>query len=191
MSHPDYALWYALVENGETGIYSSLYRTGVNRSDLLQELSSLSVFRSSAYQQKRDLFYQALQKQLNEEDSSALDTTAVLALAETPAWMGTSAVYLARALLNLEVDDELLGLRVSWPAIPEQSDIVKVSNFTDYIVFETEGPCMIQLYEANGQLLYTQTFTGSMLIHKSNYPPLVWYQLIQNGKTQQGKWARF
>lgn len=101
------------MEGSESRIYANLVDSAYERSLIVEELQQLSGFKSPAFQYKRDLFLHALVNQLSEEDEDeSYDTLQLETLANTPAWSGTSAVFLARAILSEEVDDEDMGLRL-------------------------------------------------------------------------------
>ncbi len=97
---PDYNLWYQQMEGSESRTYANLTDPNYNRYLIIESLQQLTSFRLPEYELKRDLYVHALANQMSDEEEAAYDTLQLDAIAYTSAWLGTSAVFLVRGLLE-------------------------------------------------------------------------------------------
>lgn len=186
---PDYQNWYQQMEGSESRIYANLVDSAYERSLIVEELQQLSGFKSPAFQYKRDLFLHALVNQLSEEDEDeSYDTLQLETLANTPAWSGTSAVFLARAILSEEVDDEDMGLRLlQHPKQENPCSIAATIQHQDLRILSTDA-YIVELYTTDGRLMSRTSLTGDKLISLSNYDQIGFYRVYSANCTTTGKW---
>jgi hypothetical protein len=186
---PDYQNWFQQMEGAESRIYANLVDSAYERSLIVEDLRQLSGFKSPEFQYKRDLFLHALVNQLSEEDEDeSYDTLQLETLANTPAWSGTSAVFLARAILSEEVDDEDLGLRLLQYANQKNPCSITVIIEHQDLKIVTTDAYIVELYSADGRLMSRTSLTGDKLISLSDYDQIGFYRAYSANCTTTGKW---
>ena len=187
---PDYVFWHNILQNSETGIYARLLDSSYNRINLITDISGITNFRLPEYEAKRDLLVMALLNQTNEVDEYNFDEMAddLIPLGNTPAWMSTNVVYTIRAIYDLEVDDEELGLRmmnISNENIDCDFEIVEKS---DSRTITSKSPALLEVFNVSGQLVYKMNFESSLTLMVNTLPAFTIYQLSNSTCNKTGKW---
>ncbi len=93
--------------------YNRLFNDTINRESILDDLNSIPTSPYAKLNEKKDLFYRALVNEIAGYDSLSYDGINLSELAWTNSWDGTEAVFLARAILGVEVDDQENNLRTA------------------------------------------------------------------------------
>jgi len=185
---PDYTYWYNEIQNSETGTYARMLDSSYNRMNLIQSLASLSNFRLPEYELKRDLFRDALINQMSEEDEIVFEEESLMDLGYTPAWLSTNAVYLIRALFELEVDDEELGLRTMQYQNLNSNCTIQVYQENDQLHILKEEPAQLEFYNSLGQLILTKKIQSQIQLSSKEFNHPLFYSVYSNTCTKKGRW---
>ena len=157
---PTYLTWLDIMENSESNLYRNLADSSINQLNTLIELQTLSNFSSAEFAVKRNLFTAALQDQI---DTGLVNysTFELPTLAQTSAWSGTAAVYLARAILEIEVDDEIIGLRTFVSNTHNSSGCLLITKqFSDHINIFYPGIFTVEIFDTTGRLVSSRRFAN-------------------------------
>ena len=185
---PDYQLWYQQMQGSESRIYANLTARDYDRYQIIEDLQQINGFRLPEYQFKRDLFLHALMNQLSEEEEEPYDTLPILSTAYTPAWLGTAAVFLSRAIAEEEVDDEELGLRVSAPTKDEVTCQLTANIAHSDLVVNSMEAYTIELYSTDGSLLLKKALPVANRISLQSYSEIGFYKIYSDKCVISGKW---
>jgi len=164
---PAYQVWMGTVANSSTGIYSKLIDANEDRLNIINELSQINIFEDTRLADKRNLFVKALQQQ-HGDTTVNYDTLALENLANTNAWDGTAAVFLARGILGLEVEDEELGLRLANNEEHKNCSL-NATLQGDILSLSVEGKCLIDMYDAIGRKIESLETQNSMNVNTTTY----------------------
>lgn len=130
----------------------------MNLDSIVTLLEGLADESSPVFNELRDLYEVTLHNMQHPEDFIPYDSTMLIPLAYMDEWNGTEAVYMIRAILELEVNDELLGLRTNSPTKVELSICPDLLKFYDnYIVLSDKSvPASIDYYDHIGRLIKSE-----------------------------------
>jgi len=95
------------------GVYNQLFNDSINRESILDEFVNIPTSSYAKLNEKKDLFYRTLVNEIAGFDSLPYTGINLEELAWTNSWDGTEAVFLARAILGEEVDDQENNLRTA------------------------------------------------------------------------------
>jgi hypothetical protein len=168
-TNPNYVNWKGIMETADVGMYARLTDSTSHRLDIANGLLGLTGFEEPVFQYKRDLFSNALINQYYSTDSISYDSISVDELASTNAWLGTSAVFLARAILEKEVDDEVNFLRLSNNSEQQHSCDLSYTNYYDQLTLFSNEITAVDCYDMQGRLIehfnfnYTKALSRNLL----------------------------
>jgi len=145
--------WLIVNETKSIGAFASLSNVDAIRESLLTTLQSLPYDSIVSQNVRTSINRVALENQLNSGETIAHDTTILFSLSQTNSWLGSDAVFLARAILEEEVDDIELGLRIG-NAINETQcnlasynghslEILERNNSTYFSAFDVIGRTIV------------------------------------------------
>ena len=186
----DYIYWHNSLQNSETGIYARLLDSSYNRINLITDIAGITNFRLPEYEAKRDLLVMALRNQTSEVDEYNFDEMAddLIPLGNTPAWLSTNVVYTIRAIYDLEVDDEDLGLRMmNFRNENIDCDFEIVKDATSRTI-TSKSPALLEVFNVSGQLVYRKKFESSLTFPLNTLPAFTIYQLSNSNCKKSGKW---
>jgi hypothetical protein len=95
------------------------------------------------------------------------DSISVDELANTNAWLGTSAVFLARALLEKEVDDEVNFLRLANNNDQQNSCDMSYTNYYDQLTLFSNEITTVDCYDMQGRLIEHFNFNYSKALSRN------------------------
>jgi Right handed beta helix region len=187
---PDYVFWHNILQNSETGIYARLLDSSYNRINLISDIAGITNFRLPEYEAKRDLLAMSLRNQTSEVDEYSFDERAddLIPLGNTPAWLSTNVVYLIRAIYDMEVDDEDLGLRMmNIRNVNVDCDFEIVEEATSRTII-SKSPALLEVFNVSGQLVYKMKFESTLTLPVNTFPQFTIYQLSNSTCNKTGKW---
>ena len=165
--YPEYQYWIDSISNTSTGFYSKLIAENEDRNDIRNALSQINTFEDTRLMEKKNLYVLALSEQLGDSTVS-YDSLALENLANTNAWDGTSAVFLARGILGIEVDDEEIGLRLA-DNMENKNCSIHATLQGDFLSLLGESKYVIDMYDAMGRKIESLETQNSMNINTSTY----------------------
>jgi hypothetical protein len=165
--YPEYQYWIDSIANTSTGFYSKLIAENEDRYDIRNALLQINTFEDTRLMEKKNLYVLALSEQLGDSTVS-YDSVALENLANTNAWDGTSAVFLARGILGIEVDDEELGLRLTNNA-ENKNCTINATLQGDFLSLLVESKYVIEMYDAMGRKIESIETQNSMNINTTTY----------------------
>jgi hypothetical protein len=148
----NYQIWLQNMENTEAGIYGSLMDSAISREDCINRIEGFHRFDDPAFEFKRNLYLNALKMQIFPDSFFALDTSLLYQIANNNAWLETKAVYLARDLMGLEVDDEYNFLR-SGNMLNNYDCNLLYTNSDDYVNITSDEPFTYKIIDYTGRTL--------------------------------------
>jgi hypothetical protein len=166
-TNPNYVNWKGIMETTDVGMYARLTDSTAHRLDIANGLLGLNGFEDPVFQYKRDLFSKALINQYYATDSMRYDSISVDELANTNAWLGTSAVFLARALLEKEVDDEVNFLRLANNNDQQNSCDMSYTNYYDQLTLFSNEITTVDCYDMQGRLIEHFNFNYSKALSRN------------------------
>jgi hypothetical protein len=158
--------------------------------NLISDIAGIFNFRLPEYEAKRDLLVMALRNQTSEVDEYNFDEMAddLIYLGNTPAWLSTNVVYTIRAIYDLEVDDEDLGLRMmNFRDENVDCDFEIVEEATSRTI-TSKSPALLEVFNVSGQLVYRKKFESSLTFPLNTLPTFTIYQLSNSNCKKSGKW---
>jgi hypothetical protein len=165
--YPEYQYWIDSIANTSTGFYSKLIAENEDRNDIRNALLQINTFEDTRLMDKKNLYVLALSEQLGDSTVS-YDSLELENLANTNAWDGTSAVFLARGILGIEVDDEELGLRLANNAENKNCSI-NATLQGDLLSLLVESKYVIEMYDAMGRKIESLEAQNSMNVNTTTY----------------------
>jgi hypothetical protein len=166
-TNPNYVNWKGIMETTDVGMYARLTDSTAHRLDIANGLLGLTGFEDPVFQYKRDLFSKALINQYYATDSISYNSISVDELANTNAWLGTSAVFLARAILEREVDDEVNFLRVANNAEHQSNCDMSYTNYYDQLTLFSNEITAVDCYDIQGRLIENFNFNYSKALSRN------------------------
>ncbi|MBK7966945.1 MAG: hypothetical protein IPK10_17880 [Bacteroidetes bacterium] len=187
---PYYVLWHNTLQNSETGIYARLLDSSYNRINLISDIAGISNFRSSEYEEKRDLLVMALTNQTSEVGEYFFDEMEeeLAPLGYTPSWLSTNVVFLIRAIFDMEVDDEDLGLRMMNTRIENIDCDFEIMENSTFRTITSKSPALIEVFNVSGQLVYKMQFESNLTLMVNTLPAFTIYKLSNATCNKTGKW---
>jgi len=157
-SYDAYLNWFEELENGRIGLTSRLIEPFINLDSIRILLSGLADEESQEFNQLRELIEITLYNLEYPDNAVPYDTSLLYQLAFMDEWNGTQAVYIARAILEIEVNDFMLGLRtMNSPndEIYNCSDLLLF--FNDFIVIPDKSNKMkLEYFDKLGRIIYSE-----------------------------------
>lgn len=187
---PDYVFWHSILQNSETGIYARLLDSSYFRANLISDLAGISNFRLPEYEAKRDLFVMALSNQTSEVNEFYFEEMEdeLSPIGNAPAWLSTNIVYLIRAIFDLEVDDEDVGMRImNFSNGNIDCDFEIIEGITSRTI-SSKSPTLLEVFNVSGQIVYKNEFESSLTIPVNLFPTISIYQLSNSTCKKSGKW---
>ena len=188
MQIPDYNLWYQQMEGSESRTYANLTDPNYDLLLILEDLQQLTSFRLPEYELKRDLYVHALANQMSEEEEASYDTLQLTAIAYTPAWLGTGAVFLVRGLLEEEVDDEELGLRIRGEEKAYNNCELAANVEGEFLLLNTGEEAFLELFTLSGVQLAKLVLRKESIVDLSAYSQIGFYRVTSGKCYKTGKW---
>lgn len=152
-SSPLLNILYYNTELTQEAIYAAFTDSMYSNDELLDMIQSLPFTLISEIQERRELFEIALMNQIAGYDSIEYNWSELEDLAYTNVREGSIAVYLARAILEKEVDDEEYGLRINHSVSTNQNCNFNIHKSEQFISTKFEGEYEIQIFDAAGKLI--------------------------------------
>ncbi|MBK9637033.1 MAG: PKD domain-containing protein [Bacteroidetes bacterium] len=163
-SYAAYVNWFEQLENGRIGLTAKLIEAHINLDSIRILLDGLSDESNPIFNQLRELYEVVLYNLDHPDNPIPHDTSFLYQLAFMDEWNGTEAVYMARAILELEVNDFLLGLRTMPPISSADNmcdDLLKFYN--SYIVIPVKSsPIQLEYFDKVGRLIFQEKTTEDL-----------------------------
>ncbi|MBK7967190.1 MAG: hypothetical protein IPK10_19220 [Bacteroidetes bacterium] len=163
-SYAAYANWFEQLENGRIGLTAKLIEAHINLDSIRILLDGLSDESNPMFNQLRELYEVVLYNLDHPDNPIPHDTSFLYQLAFMDEWNGTEAVYMARAILELEVNDFLLGLRTMQPLSSADNmcdDLLKFYNL--YITIpDKSSPIQLEYFDKVGRLIFQEKTTEDL-----------------------------
>ena len=157
-SYAAYVNWFDQFENERIGLTANLIESHINLDSIRILLDGLSDENSQIFNQLRELYKLVLYNLDHPDNPIPHDTSFLYQLAFMDEWNGTEAVYMARAILELEVNDFLLGLRTMQPQSSAGiicDDLLKFYN--SYIVIPVKSSqIQLEYFDKVGRLIFQE-----------------------------------
>ena len=166
-TNTNYVNWKGMMETSDVGMYARLTDSTSHRLDIENGLRGLTGFEDPVFQYKRSLFSDALINQYYATDSIHYDSLSLDELANTNSWLGTSAVFLARAILEKEVDDEMNFLRLANLAEQQSNCDMSYSNYYDQLTLFSNEITAVDCFDLQGRLIEHFIFNYSKALSRN------------------------
>jgi parallel beta-helix repeat protein len=151
-------------------LFALLQMPGSNRDSILPLIEALPISLGQKFLQARNLYCISATNDLFGKDSISYDENELSNLAFQNAWTGTDAIFLARSVLELEVNDLDLGLRIGQTDALNSTapcgDLVVKDSYGDYILTGDRNEAMVEAYSSSGQLLSMFSMQSKMGYHE-------------------------
>ena len=142
--------WLIGNETSSIGVFASLADVNEVRENLLTALQNLPSDSIVSQNTRTSINRVALENQINSSGLVAHDSTVLYSLSQTNSWLGTDAVFLARAILEDEVDDIELGLRFGNPSNSMECDLASYNGQSLEIV-DGVNPIYFSVFDKIGR----------------------------------------
>lgn len=176
-SSPLLNILYYNTELTQEAIYAAFTDSMYSNDELLDMIQSLPYTLISEIQERRELFEIALMNQIAGYDSIEYNWSELEDLAYTNVREGSIAVYLARAILEKEVDDEEYGLRINYSVSTNQNCNFNIHKSEQFISTKFEGEYEIQIFDAAGKLIQKNSAVNNKQISIASIPSSSIYML--------------
>jgi len=153
--------WLILNETKSIGAFASLSNVDAIRESLLTTLQSLPYDSIVSQNVRTSINRVALENQLNSSETIAHDTTILFSLSQTNSWLGSDAVFLARAILEEEVDDIELGLRMG-NVINESQCNLAIYYGQSLEILDRNNPTYFSAFDVIGRTIVSKKVASNL-----------------------------